>query len=214
MNYTEIIQAGINYSDRKDADTASNLDMFLRVTESRINRYLKTQKMTSRSTLPTITGQKYYGLPDDFNGLRDIQINSVNSNGQESNITMHYLSPEQMNDKSFDAQYVTNPAGTSRNLYYAIIADQLQIHPAQENNEIEIVYYRKLPELTAASVTNWLSDENPDAYIFGLLVEISSYAKDAEAKGEWDSRFKESLIAIVEDDEKSRWSGTQLQVRA
>jgi len=211
MNYTEVVATAINYSDRKDTRTAASVDSFLRIVESRVNRFLKTQKMTSRSTLITIRNQNYYGLPVDFNGLRDIQISTVLESGRTEAVTMYYLSPEAMNEQSGDNTFLGRPA--QRKLYYTIIADQLQISPTQENSDIEIVYYQKLPELSPAQPDNWLATENPDAYVFGLITEISAYAKDVEAKMLWDDRFKESLQQIKTDDFVSRWSGTALQVR-
>jgi len=78
---------------------------------------------------------------------------------------------------------------------------------------IEIVYYQKLVPLTSLATTNWLSASHPDVYTFGLLVEISSFVKDAEAKALWDARFMDAVAAIQTDDDRIRWSGTPLTIR-
>ena len=58
-----------------------------------------------------------------------------------------------------------------------------------------------------------MSIDNPDTYLYGLMVEISSFVKSAEAKAIWDERFKESMVDINQEDGSIRWSGTALQTR-
>ena len=170
MTYDEITSVALSYSDREsDAELPSKLDSLLRIVESRVDRVLKTQKMTIRTLLNTVQGQEYYGLPADFAGLRDIEIRGQDNIGgaARERVTLEYLTPEQMNSATGFS------AGTG-NIYYTIIANQLQISPTQDNMVLELVYYRKLPNLTANDNTNWLSDDNPDTYVFGLMVEILS----------------------------------------
>jgi len=208
MTYDEITSVALSYSDREsDAELPSKLDSFLRIVESRVDRVLKTQKMTIRTLLNTVQGQEYYGLPADFAGLRDIEIRGQDNIGgaARERVTLEYLTPEQMNSATGFS------AGTG-NIYYTIIANQLQISPTQDNMVLELVYYRKLPNLTANDNTNWLSDDNPDTYVFGLMVEISAFVKNPDATSLWNSRFKESLGEIDLDDSKARWSGSMLTV--
>ena len=197
----------LSYSDREnDAELIAKMDSFLRVTEARINRVLKVQKMSIRTQVTTVVGQDYYGLPPDFAGLRDIEIMSDASDNNRT--TLQYLSPEQMND-------VTNltPSPVNPQVFYTIIANQLHISTLQDNMLLEIVYYAKLVPLSSADQTNWMSVDNPDVYLFGLMVEVLSFVKNAEGKQLWDVRFKEALSEIHQDDSDSRWSGTALQMR-
>lgn len=201
MNYTEIIDIALGYADRTDTEVTDRMDSFLRIVESRTNRPLNTQKMVSRVSIEAITGQEYYGLPADFDGLRDIEVKGVSSG---VSTTPKYHSPEQMNNRA---------GGTFSDIAYAIIDDQLQLQPAQTDSFIELVYYQNLSELSAVAPTNWLSDLYPDCYIFGLLVEINAFVKDADTANMWDARFKESVAAIQSNDRDTRWSGTALQMR-
>lgn len=206
MDYTEITDLALAYSDREDEDVTDKIDGFLKITESRINRALRVAKMSVRSIIGVIAEEAYYGLPADFGGLRDIEW----STSESAKKTMTYRNPEQMNNFTFlDA---SGDTGRVAGMYYTLIAQQIQIWPPQAEGNIEIVYYQKLPALTESDPNNWLSDGDPDAYIFGLLVEISSYVKDKDAATLWDGRFKESVEAIVDEDAKDRWSGTPLKV--
>lgn len=204
MNYTDITTLALSYADRQDNEVRDRVDDFIKVVEARVNRRLNVRKMAIRAQVTCVDGQEYYGLPADFGGLRDIEVTSASN--PKVRHTMHYLSPEQMN------KAVANGAS---GYYYTIIADQFQIYPPQiDDSIVEIVYYKNLTNLTSSSIQNWLSMSDPDVYIFGILVEISSFVKDAAAKAIWDQRFNEAIAQIIEDDDSSRWSGTALTVRA
>ena len=203
MDYTEIVDMALSYSDREDAEVADRMDRFLRIVEARVNRKLRVSGMSIRATVPLIDGDSYYGLPPDFGGLRDIEISS---SPDANNKTLFYMSPEQLNNHS-------NSGGQGSKIYYTIVAQQIQISPAQSMGIMEVIYYQKLIPLTSIEPVNWLSGINPDAYIFGLLVEISAFAKDKDAATLWNGRFVEVLDEIDNEDKTDRWSGTSLEIR-
>ena len=205
MDYDTIVALALSYSDREsDAEIPGKLDNFLKIVEARINRKLKTGDMTTRSTLDLSlllgVGQDYFALPSDFGGIRDIEY----SNGSDR-ITMSYINPEQMN------QLITSKYN-GLGVFYTIIANQFQVFPQKITGNFEIVYYQNVPALSAIDTTNWISDDNPDVYHFGLTVEISSFVKDKEASALWDQRFQTSLNEITEEDSTMRWSGTPLRI--
>ncbi len=198
MNYSEIQSLAYGYLDRADVEATVRYDDFLRIVEGKINRVLKTLKMTSRVTITTDINEEYYGLPEDFEGIRDIQINGVEDNSRV--VTVEYRTPSQMNE-------LANNTYPGRGIYYSLIANQLQIAPPQDNKVLELVYYKKVPALSSLTLTNWLGDDNPDCYVFGVCTEIAAFTKDGEAAKIWDSRFKEALSEIKNNDQDVRWGG-------
>lgn len=208
MNYTEITELALSFADREDDEVISRIDKFLLMVESRINRKLKVADMSTRSIVDLTTtapDQEYFQLPDDFGGLRDIELNSPDG----PRCTLTYLNPEQMNARASALQ----TGQSTPKVYYNIIARQIQIFPPQQTGFLEIVYYQRIMPLTPTDPNNWISDETPDAYIFGLLVEISSFTKDADAFGIWKGRFDEAIDELEVDDDKTRWSGTPLTTK-
>ena len=206
MNYDEVKELALAYADReKDTEILAKIDLFIRVTEARVNRVLKVQKMSVRTQIMTVLDQEYYGLPLDFSGLRDIEIRTDDT--AQDRITLQYLSPEQMNDAA-------KRGATSKKIFYTIIANQLQIYPTQDNKLLELVYYSKVPALNSANAINWMALDNPDVYLFGIMVEISAFVKDAAAAQLWDTRFVAAMEEIHHDDKLTRWSGTSLYIKA
>ena len=49
MNYSELVAASIAYADRYDLEVSQNMDIYIVMVESRINRLLKTRKQSARA---------------------------------------------------------------------------------------------------------------------------------------------------------------------
>jgi len=200
MNYTEIINTALQYSDREDADIVNNMDSFLRVVESRINRNVRVMQMSTRSIVLTVEDQHYFGLPKLFAGIRDIEIRNKDAIKGE---TCVYASPEQMNNHSAD----------SGRIYYTIVANQIQISPPQDDKVLEIVYYQRLTPLSESDNNNWLSERYPDCYIFALLVEIEAFVKNMEGIQMWEQRLQATISELRDEDSTDRWSGTAMTIK-
>jgi len=206
MNYKEIVEASKAYTDRYDAELADTMTAFTRVVEGKINNALRTGDQSVRSQIWLQKNEEYYSLPCDWGGARDVELLYP---GQQHGKTLVYLAPEEMNKLSRSRDSSTN----SHQGYYTIIAGQIQIAPPGVDEVLEIVYYQRLPELNADEDTNWLTEKNPDAYIFGLCTEICAFAKDLAAYEAYKMRFQEALMDITMEDQITRWSGPALRVQ-
>lgn len=213
MNYVQLVAAAIAYADRQDLEVEQNIDTFIIMVESRINRLLKVRKQTSRSAAPVVADQEYYCLPSDYAGMRDIQLNSRLLGGATAQY--HYLSPEQMNIKR------NTPDGTN---YYTVIADQLQVSPCPAPPaSIELVYYQRLPTIVPQPLdealeeperTNWMSDDHPDIYITGITGQIEKFAKNYEISAQWFQEMEGLVGELDYADDLERWAGQALVTRA
>jgi hypothetical protein len=207
MNYTEITDTALSFADREDDEVTSRMDKFLLMVESKINRKLKVGDMSARATIDlsaVTTDKRYFAVPVDFGGLRSIKIVTG-----AREMPLKRLSPEQMTHRvNSDAFGVTGDQ-----VYFNLVAKQIQIYPPRNEGLMEITYYQKVPPLTVAAPNNWLGDDHPDCYIDGLVAEISAFAKDADAFAIWDLRFNQAVEEIQNDDLEERWSGTPMEVR-
>lgn len=208
MDYTELKEAAFSTADRADTETTIQYDNFLRYVEGRINRKLHVIEMTSRVAIATVADQEYYGLPVDYSGMRDIVIRDAVVNGQPQTFTLQYRTPSQMHEVGNIENYAQS------GIYYTVINKQIRILPTQSGNSMEVVYYKHVPALTETEPTNWVLEENPDCYLYGLLAQISAFNKDMDSASLWKSAFSEVLDEIISDDFDQRWSSSEpLQVR-
>ena len=206
MNYKEIITAAKAYTDRYDQELDDSMTAFTRVIEGKINNALRTGDQSVRAQIWLQRDKEYYSLPCDWGGARDVEILE---SGKQYGRTLVYLSPEEMNKVSRKRDSST----VGRHNYYTIIAGQIQVAPPTDNEILEIVYYQRLPALENDDDSNWLTEKNPDAYIFGLCTEISAFAKDLASYESYKMRFNEAMMDITMEDQVTRWSGPALRVQ-
>jgi hypothetical protein len=201
MNYSDIVNLTLGYADRQDDEVTSRIDLFIQVTEARINRVLMTLDMSSRAKTLMDASVEYYPLPTNYSVMRSIKV--IDNTNSASRVTLLQVNPEQM------ANLVNN--GETQFPCYTIISGNIHVQPFYDDtHSLEIDYFQTLPPLSANLTNNWLSDSNPDVYVFGLLVEINSFIKDGEATSLWDGRFQQAMSEITLNDAKSTWSGTSL----
>lgn len=206
--YTLIVDTALAYADRQDQEVKDRMLYFMRVVEGRINRRLQTREMSKRSFIVTNAGKEHYCLPEDFAGLRHIEVRDAP--GSYSRLTPEFATPEYMTH--IVASYTNS--GSPTKLYYSIISDQLHIFPKLDGLILGILYYQKLTPLTPTTPKNWLSYSNPDCYLFGIMVEISYFVKDPETAAVWENRFQQALAEIELNDAIDRWSGPTPTMRA
>ena len=206
MNYQELIDAAKLYCDRQDQEVSSSMNIFIVLGEARINRLLKTREQSTRAYVLTVTDQEYYSLPSDYNGMRNIQLNSGDPSVEHVVSVFNYATPEQMDI------FRANPI--SSKLYYTVIANQIQIYPCIDSGKnIELTYYQKVPPLTPVAPENWLSVSHPDCYIQAIAMQISLFVKDYAVAKSWDDMLSRSIKELQVTDIEERWAGNQLVIR-
>ena len=205
MNYGEIKRIAQSYTDRYDQELVDAIPAFTKIVEGKINNALRTGDQSVRAQIWLQRDEEYYGLPDDWGGARDVEI--LTDGTRTGGRTLTYLAPEEMNKLS------RKHDGRNRHNYYTIIAGQIQVAPPTDNEVLEIVYHQRLPALVNDDDSNWLTEKNPDAYVFGLCTEIGAFAKDEMTFASYDSRFKEALANVTQEDQVTRWSGPALRVQ-
>jgi hypothetical protein len=203
MNYAEITTTALGYADRTDTETVGKIDLFLRIVEARINQTLNTHDSQLKQNVTVVDAvTEYYDLPAAFQFVKAIDV--CTPKGKTS---LQYIPVDQLYARMADK--MLGP-------YYTVTNDKLQLYydfNGDNTEVVEIVYVAKVEPLTSTVTENWVSVSNPDVYIFGLLVEIYSFVKDAEGAQLWELRFKDSLESIKGTDWKNYWSGTSMQTR-
>lgn len=207
MIYQQLIDAATAYADRNDIEVNNNVDIFILMAESRINRVLKTAGQTHRIYTRTISGKEYYTLPEDYNGMRVVHFNTGEVDADDSEpVQLHYTTPENI----VDLQAI----GGSDKYYYTIVNNQIQLYNTLPGSgTIEMVFYRKVPNLGKSRPENWLLVDSPDIYLSGVCAEIELFVKNYDAAQIWDSRMTRAIEELDLSDVKNRWAGNSLVMR-
>lgn len=215
MQYSEIISMALNYADRAtDSSITSRMDLFLKMVESRANRFLSSQKMAGSTDVVLVENVNFYSLPTDFQSMIYLSLQSI------ANETIRYSLEYSATKDINETVTLANVNGLDVDLpyRYTIFGNNVRLNflPGAQlatDYTLHFEYFQSLIPLTSTTDSNWLSNLYPDCYIFGLMVEINAFVKDPESTQLWDQRFKESLDAIQEQNTRYRWDGPQIVTR-
>ncbi|SVD62943.1 uncharacterized protein METZ01_LOCUS415797 [marine metagenome] len=190
-NYTELQASVADFLNRSDLTDV--IPDFIKMTESELNRVLRTREMSVRTQGPI--SKQYVKLPVDFLGLRNIEL-----------MTSPVTVLEYRNLQNLDAHRAIDASG--KPIYYSIMQNNIEFAPVPDSEyTLEIVYYQALPAL-ADNTTNWLLDSHPDIYLYGSLMQSAPYLQADERIGVWAGKFQQILEQLKTSDEKARFSGT------
>ena len=168
---------------------------FIRMNEAQIERNpkVRTRQMIARAVAST--SAEFTVLPIDFLALHNVQLNTNPRVTPIYSATMAEL----------DEIRRCNPQGGVPERF-CIVGDTIELAPVPtETLEIEIVYYQRIPKLSASQSTNWVLDNHPDLYLYGSLMQAAPYLKNDERVPLWLA----AVTGIVEDLDLSNETATK-----
>ncbi len=190
--YTELQASIADFLNR--SDLTSVIPDFITMAEADLNRSLRVADMTMRTRAPI--NSQYVKLPPDFLGMRNIDL-----------LTDPVTPMSYKNLQNLDIHRAGDSTG--KPLYYSIMKDNLEFAPVPDGEyTVEIVYYRKIPALSADNATNWLLADHPDAYLYGSLMHSAPYLQADDRVGLWAGKYQQIIEQIKISDEKAKFSSS------
>ncbi len=151
-----------------------------------VNRKLRVRPMETSTTLTTVSGA--VALPTDYLKWRSMELTTTTPDTQ-----LEYVHPAYL-----DTTVATTDPGNPR--VFTIEGETIKIRPILDTaSAYTFRYYQKLTTITSAdNVTNWLLTEAPDAYEYGVLVELFALARNREAAELYKLRRDEVLQEVTQ----------------
>ena len=188
--YATLKTAIQDYMESTESSLVSNLDNFIETAEERIFKNVQLDDFRKNVVGSMTTSSPYLGSPSDF--LAPFSLAVIDGSGNYS-----YLLLKQV---SFIRDFSPNPTTTGLPKYYAEFdEDTFIIAPSPDSDySTELHYYYRPNSLTSAgdSGTTWLSENAPNAMLYGSLVEASTYLKSYESIPVYESKFQEALLGL------------------
>ena len=188
--YATLKTAIQDYMESTESSLVSNLDNFIETAEERILKNVQLDDFRKNVVGSMTTSSPYLGSPTDF--LAPFSLAVIDGSGNYS-----YLLLKQV---SFIRDFSPNPTTTGLPKYYAEFdEDTFIIAPSPDSDySTELHYYYRPNSLTSAgdSGTTWLSENAPNAMLYGSLVEASTYLKSYESIPVYESKFQEALLGL------------------
>ena len=196
--YNELKTSIANWADRDDL--TNFIPDFIALTEARFNRALRLRSMEQKEFATTIGGQSNYSLPVNYLQMREFRLNN------NPTVSLTYVSPE-----IFEAWNL----GSGVPKFYTIIANEIRIGPTPAGAyEMEMLFWRKFPNLGPTVASNWMLVNAPDVYLYGALLELEPFIQNDARIAVWSAGYSKAVDDIQLQDDKDRHSGSALTVQS
>ena len=195
--YNELKTSIANWADRDDL--TNFIPDFIALTEARFNRALRLRSMEQKQIAMTVGGQSNYALPVNYLQMREFRLNN------NPTVSLTYVSPE-----IFEAWNL----GSGIPKFYTIIANEIRIGPTPAGvYEMEMLFWRKFPNLGPTVASNWMLLNAPDVYLYGSLLELEPFIQNDARIAVWNAGYSKAIEDIQLQDDKDRHSGSALTVQ-
>lgn len=196
--YAELKDEVISFfKDR--TDLAHKVDVFLDLCEADINSLpdFRLLEMETQALLTLSSGA--VTLPDDYLEWRQVTLVTDPRRGLE------YIPPSLV--ETWYADRTMSPANK-----FTIINDTMSVYPLY-TGDVELIYYAKVPALSATATTNWLLTKKPNAYLFGTLHYAAVYEQDKEMQQTYGSKYGQAMSEIIAADRGARYARVAVRHR-
>jgi len=142
-------------------------------------------------------------LPTDWNGARQIRRNCYD---------MEAATPER-----FDVIAAENENASTNGTFagwYTIEGQYLRLHPAlEENEEIELLYWKQITALDDTNTTNWLLTLAPNLYLYGSLLHAGSFIKSVEDMQRFEAMYERTRQHLKKNTQDKLYGGGIRRIR-
>lgn len=196
--YAELKDSVVSWlKDR--TDLATKVDDFLDLCEADINSLpdFRLLEMETQALLTLSSGA--VTLPADYLEWRQVTLVTDPRRGLE------YIPPSLV--ETWYADRTMSPANK-----FTIINDTMSVYPLY-TGDVELIYYAKVPALSASATTNWLLTKKPNAYLFGTLHYAAVYEQDKEMQQTYGSKYGQAMSEIIAADRGARYARAAVRHR-
>lgn len=195
-NYATLQSAIADYLNRQDL--TSQIPMFIQFVEADLSNRLRSREMIVADTITSVLGDVQ--LPADW-------LEAINLKIDGGKTPVRYITLD-------EADQITSEQFYSKPNFYTIVDDVIRLVPAPgQNEDIDILYYAKIPALSDSNTTNWLLSKAPDVYLYGALVHAAPFLLDDQRIGTFGQFYSQRVDAIGQDSYRAIHSGSPLIAR-
>lgn len=184
-NFATLVAEVKDRADRTDM-TDAQAEGFIQQAENRLSRLLRIWRMEGLTTVTT-DANGLATLPTDFLSMRFVY--------DADKVDVPFVNVEWLVGTVTDA-----PKS------YALVEGGLRLAPPAAET-LTLLYYKRIPALTASAATNWLVTSHPDVYLYGVLAAFADWRDDEKALAKHDAAFSRALAETIAFEEANRAKG-------
>lgn len=187
FTYGQLKTAIQDFTENTETSFVTNLPVFIRGAEDRIFTLVDLELFRKNATSTLTASDPYLSVPSDYLSPFSLQITTA---GNKEFLLIK--------DVNYVQQFTNDKGSTGLPKYYAIFdVDNFLLGPTPDSAyTVELHYYYRPASLTAGADggTSWLSENAPNALLYGSLVEAYTYMKgEADMMQLYEQRFAQEI---------------------
>ena len=186
FTYAQLKQAVQDFSENTETSFVTNLPVFIRGAEDRIFSVVDLELFRKNATSALSNNDPFLSCPTDFLAPFSFRITTANNE--------RFLL---IKDVNYIQEYNKSISNTLPKYYGIYDIDNFIVGPTPDSNyTVELHYYYRPASITAGadSAKSWLSENAPNALIYGSLVEAYTYMKvEPDMMQLYEQRFAQEV---------------------
>jgi hypothetical protein len=190
MTYDSLTSTVLQYLERKDASVVNAIPTFISLAEFEIAQEIKTLGQLQVAEANMSIGDAIVQKPARW---RKTVSMSITVDGKKQ--------PVYLRKYEYLKNYWPDSSQTSVPEYYADTDwEHWYVAPTPDQAyAFEVLYYERIAPLSSANQTNWLTQNAPNAMLFGTLLQAMQFLKN-DQRSIFQQKYTEALQSLKAED--------------
>lgn len=191
MTYSSLTSIVLQYLERSDTAVVNAIPTFITLAEFEIAQEIKTLGQLQLVQSQVSTGNPVLQKPARWR--KTVSLNITDSSGNKN--------PVLLRKYEYLTNYWPNNTLTAQPLYYADTDwDHFYLAPTPDQAyAFELLYYERIQPLSSTNQTNWLTQNAPNAMLFGTLLQAVMFLKN-DQRTIFEQKYQEAIQALKTED--------------
>jgi len=194
--YDQIQQTIKRYCWDRD-DLSGMIPDWITLCESRLNNLLLVQEMEATTAITLTTGAGT--LPADYLAWR--RVMTTDSPARD----LEWAEPSW-------AENTYQPLTSGLANHFTIIGTAIKTYPLSAAN-LTLTYYQRIPPLASNMTGNWVTQNHPQLYLYGCMIEATPFLDDDDRISTWGQMFNDAAQQVMSSDITGRWNRPIMRIR-
>jgi hypothetical protein len=196
-SYQTLADAVASHMQR--SDIGDSIGRFVQLVEAYLKREVRTLDMETETEL---TAAASVALPDDLLSIRSLTVQGDQATAIPDR-TLRGVSPSRV------AAEFSGAEGPP--FVYTRIGNTIRLTPPPSDDEdaeeitLSLLYLAKFTPLTATSTTNWILNDHPDVYFYGILAHAYAWIEDPANAASYAGLFVNTVEEMRASRARDRW---------
>ena len=195
LTYDNLTSLVLQYLERSDAAVVAFIPQAIMLAEFEIAENIKTLGQMNVAESYMEAGNPVIAKPSRWRKTVSMTLTTANAPFSKQPILLRKL--EYLN------AYAPDVTATDTPLFYADYdADHWLVAPTPDvGYAFQTLYYARLVPLSSQNQTNWLTQNAPNAMLYGVLKQTAPFLKDDARLAVWSGLFDAALLALKTEDQ-------------